>query len=412
MSEQASSSIYDLGYRHYDGNRIGRRGTLLTLYVHASGVAFGLGRRATSKIFPFALAIFAFVPAIIQLGVGAITSGVDQHVDLFKHEDYFTYVRIILVLFCAAVAPELVGRDQRNRTLSLYFSRAVSRLRLRDREVRRAGERDARAHARAAGCCSSSATGWPTTTSPATSPTTWDLILPIVAGSLLISAVIAAVGLCIAAYLPRRAYSTAAIVGVFVLTLAAAHIVMETADATYARFGLLLSPVAWEGAILWLFGVDPDPPERPRRRDLGGWVYLLAVLIAAIAAPRAHRAALRAGDGMTVSHASGRRGAAAVAETGATIVLRDVSRWYGNVVAVNGMSFTVSPGITGLLGPNGAGKSTLLHMLAGLPQAVGRRGRPCSASRRGATRRSTGASASCPSGSRSTARSPVTSSSA
>jgi ABC-2 type transport system ATP-binding protein len=49
----------------------------------------------------------------------------------------------------------------------------------------------------------------------------------------------------------------------------------------------------------------------------------------------------------------------------ATIVLTDVSRWYGNVVAVNGISFSVSPGITGLLGPNGAGKSTLLHMLSG-----------------------------------------------
>jgi ABC-2 type transport system ATP-binding protein len=56
---------------------------------------------------------------------------------------------------------------------------------------------------------------------------------------------------------------------------------------------------------------------------------------------------------------------AAPAENRATIVLQDVSRWYGNVVAVNGVSFTVSPGITGLLGPNGAGKSTVLHMLAG-----------------------------------------------
>jgi ABC-2 type transport system ATP-binding protein len=54
-----------------------------------------------------------------------------------------------------------------------------------------------------------------------------------------------------------------------------------------------------------------------------------------------------------------------VTEGGPTIVLEDVSRWYGNVVAVNGMSFSVSPGITGLLGPNGAGKSTLLHMLSG-----------------------------------------------
>jgi len=45
--------------------------------------------------------------------------------------------------------------------------------------------------------------------------------------------------------------------------------------------------------------------------------------------------------------------------------LEGVSRWYGNVVAVNKISFSVGPGITGLLGPNGAGKSTILHMIAG-----------------------------------------------
>jgi ABC-2 type transport system ATP-binding protein len=47
------------------------------------------------------------------------------------------------------------------------------------------------------------------------------------------------------------------------------------------------------------------------------------------------------------------------------LTLAAVSRWYGNVVAVNDVSFEVGPGITGLLGPNGAGKTTLLHMMAG-----------------------------------------------
>ncbi len=42
-----------------------------------------------------------------------------------------------------------------------------------------------------------------------------------------------------------------------------------------------------------------------------------------------------------------------------------VSRWYGNVVAVNDIAMTIGPGVTGLLGPNGAGKSTLIHMMAG-----------------------------------------------
>ncbi len=47
------------------------------------------------------------------------------------------------------------------------------------------------------------------------------------------------------------------------------------------------------------------------------------------------------------------------------IVLDKVSRWYGNVVAVNDVTMTIGPGITGLLGPNGAGKSTLISMMGG-----------------------------------------------
>jgi ABC-2 type transport system ATP-binding protein len=47
------------------------------------------------------------------------------------------------------------------------------------------------------------------------------------------------------------------------------------------------------------------------------------------------------------------------------IALDKVSRWYGNVVAVNDVTMTVGPGITGLLGPNGAGKSTLISMMGG-----------------------------------------------
>jgi len=48
-----------------------------------------------------------------------------------------------------------------------------------------------------------------------------------------------------------------------------------------------------------------------------------------------------------------------------TVELQNVSRWYGNVVAVNDISMTLQPGVTGLLGPNGAGKTTVLHMMAG-----------------------------------------------
>jgi ABC-2 type transport system ATP-binding protein len=48
-----------------------------------------------------------------------------------------------------------------------------------------------------------------------------------------------------------------------------------------------------------------------------------------------------------------------------TVVIDRVSRWFGNVVAVNDVTMTIGPGVTGLLGPNGAGKSTLIAMMAG-----------------------------------------------
>lgn len=64
---------------------------------------------------------------------------------------------------------------------------------------------------------------------------------------------------------------------------------------------------------------------------------------------------------MTTQHGEREHEAAASAR----IVLDAASRWYGNVVAVNEVSFALDGGITGLLGPNGAGKSTILHMIAG-----------------------------------------------
>jgi ABC-2 type transport system ATP-binding protein len=48
-----------------------------------------------------------------------------------------------------------------------------------------------------------------------------------------------------------------------------------------------------------------------------------------------------------------------------TVELTNVSRWYGNVVAINNVTMTLGSGVTGLLGPNGAGKTTLLHMMSG-----------------------------------------------
>jgi ABC-2 type transport system ATP-binding protein len=48
------------------------------------------------------------------------------------------------------------------------------------------------------------------------------------------------------------------------------------------------------------------------------------------------------------------------------IVVDDVSKWFGDVVAVSDVSFRVGDGVTALLGPNGAGKSSMLRLLCGL----------------------------------------------
>jgi ABC-2 type transport system ATP-binding protein len=43
-----------------------------------------------------------------------------------------------------------------------------------------------------------------------------------------------------------------------------------------------------------------------------------------------------------------------------------LNKWYGRVIALNDVTLSVGPGITGLLGPNGAGKTTLLRIAIGL----------------------------------------------
>jgi ABC-2 type transport system ATP-binding protein len=43
-----------------------------------------------------------------------------------------------------------------------------------------------------------------------------------------------------------------------------------------------------------------------------------------------------------------------------------LNKWYGRVIALNDVSLSMAPGITGLLGPNGAGKTSFMRILIGL----------------------------------------------
>jgi ABC-2 type transport system ATP-binding protein len=48
------------------------------------------------------------------------------------------------------------------------------------------------------------------------------------------------------------------------------------------------------------------------------------------------------------------------------IEFKNVAKWFGDVVALSGVTATIAPGLTALLGPNGAGKSSLIRIVCGL----------------------------------------------
>src|SRR6187455_2179044 len=67
-------SIYDLGYRGYEGPRLGRRGAVVALLTHSLRTAYGLGRGARSKIMPVGLVLLALLPSLLALGIIALIS--------------------------------------------------------------------------------------------------------------------------------------------------------------------------------------------------------------------------------------------------------------------------------------------------------------------------------------------------
>ena len=127
-----TGSIYDIGYRGYEGPRLGRAHAIRSLFTHSLRTAYGIGRGGRAKIAPFVFGGLAVLPALAIVGVmtlaarfGAGERFVDQ--SPIRYDTYFSTISTVIVLFCAAQAPELFGRDQRHGVLSLYFARALRR---------------------------------------------------------------------------------------------------------------------------------------------------------------------------------------------------------------------------------------------------------------------------------------------
>jgi ABC-2 type transport system permease protein len=258
-----AGSIYDLGYRRYEGPRLGRSHAIRSLVSHSFRTTFGLGRGARAKAAPFTFGAMAVLPSVLIVGVLAIVArlGIDddiQDIGLVGFSSYFGAISAIIALFCAAQAPELFGRDQRHGVLALYFARAL--------------RRSDYALARLVGFClallvllllpmtilflgrvllsTDIAEGFATNVPN---------VPPVLAQALTIAGVLGGMSMAVSAYTPRRAYATAGIIALFVLPGIVSSIVVELGSGTIGNLLVLLSPSSViDGTNALFFGIDPD----------------------------------------------------------------------------------------------------------------------------------------------------------
>jgi len=117
--------IHDIGYQTYDGPRFGRGKIAIALCWHSFRSAFGFGRGAKAKIVPVLTFVIMCAPAVINAVVMALGQ---SHTRVVNYDTYVGTLRVlVLLVFIAAQAPELVSRDLRSRVLPLYFARPIRR---------------------------------------------------------------------------------------------------------------------------------------------------------------------------------------------------------------------------------------------------------------------------------------------
>lgn len=260
MSAGPSGSIYDIGYRGYDGPRLGRRHAFATLFTGGLRATFGLGRSARAKIVPAFCIVVPAVTALIIVALRTFASrfGITDLGVIPGHAEMASSVGVFATILVAVQAPELLGRDVRYRVLSLYFSRALLRVDY--------------ALAKLAALCAALlilflvphiilTVGAVLLTTDVVDALgheagTWLAIL----GSAVLAAVATSgVALVAAAFVARRAYATVTIFGLFIVPgiIAAVVVALDLGEAS--RYVVLLDIGAvLDAANAWFFGVDPS----------------------------------------------------------------------------------------------------------------------------------------------------------
>ncbi|MER5947529.1 ABC transporter permease subunit [Streptomyces sp. NPDC001904] len=123
--EPLSTQIHNIGYRHYDGPRLGRAYARRSLFSQSLRGAYGLGRSAKSKVLPMLLFVVMCVPALIMVAVAVATKAKDLPLDYTR---YAIVLQAVIGLYVASQAPQAVSRDLRFKTVPLYFSRPIERV--------------------------------------------------------------------------------------------------------------------------------------------------------------------------------------------------------------------------------------------------------------------------------------------
>ncbi len=118
---QSSGEVFDLGYQHYDGPREGRVRAFKALWVNGVRTALGLGRGSRAQVLPILLFVSVMAPAVILALVAS--QGAEN---IPGHADYYRIVAIILLLFSAIIAPELLCPDRRDGVIYLYLVRSLT----------------------------------------------------------------------------------------------------------------------------------------------------------------------------------------------------------------------------------------------------------------------------------------------
>jgi ABC-2 type transport system permease protein len=257
--ESATGAIYDLGYRGYDGPRLGRRYAVATLFWASLRAAYALKRSGRAKIVPWGLAALLVIPAGVSVAIAALAPGAPVP---YTYDNYLWDTQVLLAIFVAAQAPELVSSDQRHRVLSLYFSHALERT---DYALAKLGALAAAVFGMALVPLLVLFLGRVLLAQDVAEAFGNEIenLPQVVVAPVLYAIPLAGLSLAIAAFTPRRAYATGAIIAVFIVTAAVSAILGEAVEnGPIGDLAQLINPfVPIDGTRdLLVGGPAPDSP--------------------------------------------------------------------------------------------------------------------------------------------------------